>query len=60
MAVCVLGLVLRAIHLDIPMRYDETFTFTRYAARGWQAVTTLYDTPNNHVLHTLPVSGLTS
>lgn len=57
--VCALGLVLRAIHLDVPMRYDETVTYGSYASQGWEHVTTHYEHPNNHVLHTLLVSWLT-
>jgi hypothetical protein len=59
LVVCALGMVLRAMHLDIPMRYDETITYMAYASQGWEVITTVYDTPNNHVLHTLLVSWLT-
>lgn len=57
--VCALGLVLRAVHLDIPMRYDETVTYVSYASKGWEHVTSNYQNPNNHVFHSLLVSWLT-
>jgi len=59
LVVFALGMVLRAMHLDIPMRYDETITYMAYASQGWEVITTLYDTPNNHVFHTFLVSWLT-
>lgn len=57
--VSLIGIALRAIHLDIPMRYDESVTFLSYASRGWEYVTTHYQNPNNHVFHSLLVSWLT-
>lgn len=59
LAVCALGLVLRALHLDIPLRYDEAVTYTQYASGGWRVATTTYATPNNHVFHSLLVGWLT-
>ena len=59
LVVCALGLVLRAVHLDMPMRYDETVTYVSYASKGWQHVTLNYQNPNNHVFHSLLVSWLT-
>ncbi len=59
LAVCALGLVLRALHLAIPMRYDETVTYVVYASQGWDFAISAYDTPNNHVFHTLLVGWLT-
>ena len=58
--VCALGLALRALHLDIPMRYDETATYLSYASQSWEHVTTNYQNPNNHVFHSLLVGWLTT
>ncbi len=55
-----IGVTLRAIYLDIPMRYDESVTYLSYASRGWAYLTTHYQVPNNHVFHSLLVSWLTS
>ena len=54
------GLAFRVAHLDIPLRYDEATTFLHYASRGWGYAARTYDTPNNHVLHTLLVHLSTS
>lgn len=59
LSVSALGVVLRAVRLDIPMRYDETVTYLSYASRGWEYVATNYQNPNNHVFHSLLVSWLT-
>lgn len=58
-AACALGVVLRALHLDIPMRYDETVTYVSYASHGWEYVTSNYQNPNNHVFHSLLVAWVT-
>ena len=57
--VALVGLALRAVHMSIPMRYDEAHTFLVYAAEGWAQASTAYDTPNNHILNSLLVSSLT-
>src|SRR5262245_22969550 len=59
LACAVLGVVLRALHLGIPMRYDEAHTFMKYALHGWEYSATTYNNPNNHVLHTLLVVAST-
>ena len=59
LALCALGLVLRMVHLDIPMRYDESVTYMSYASQGWAHITSSYQNPNNHVFHSLLVGWLT-
>jgi TPR repeat protein len=54
--VSALGAILRALHLDLPMRYDESVTYLAYAAHGWEYAVSSYQNPNNHVLHTVLVS----
>jgi hypothetical protein len=54
-AVTVAAGLLRAVRLGHPMRYDEAFTFLRFAASPDPAVWFAYETPNNHLLHTLLV-----
>jgi hypothetical protein len=58
-ALCALGVALRALHLDLPMRYDETVTYVSYASQGWEHITSSYQNPNNHVFHSLLVAWLT-
>lgn len=38
-----------------PMRDDEAVTFTSYASRPFYASLSFYNTPNNHLFHTLLV-----
>ena len=47
------GVLIRAAFLREPMRFDEAFTFQVYALRDLHGITLTYDTPNNHVFHTL-------
>lgn len=56
--VTVLGALLRAVHLDHPMRYDESYNYLRYVIQGPAYIATNY-LPNNHILHTLCVWGAT-
>jgi hypothetical protein len=55
LVVTALGTALRLRVLNQPMRYDESFTFLHYASHPLREIITLYNTPNNHVLHTLLV-----
>jgi uncharacterized membrane protein len=48
------GLVIRGYFLAHPMRYDESHTFLTYVNQS-PFFLFYYDTPNNHVLHTLLV-----
>ena len=50
-----LGAILRVAYLDLPPRYDEAATYISNASRSIVHVVALYETPNNHVLHTLLV-----
>jgi hypothetical protein len=50
-----LAVVLRLIHLNQPMRYDETVTFLEYARHKWSVPLATYRAPNNHVFHSLLV-----
>lgn len=52
-AVVVVGAVLRLMHLDDPIRYDEAVTRLRYVSLPLAEALAAYDLPNNHVLHTL-------
>lgn len=46
---------LRIPLLTQPMRYDEAITFVEYASRPFYVALSFYNTPNNHVFHTLLV-----
>src|SRR5438309_1623992 len=48
-----LGIALRAAHLNRTMRYDESFSFLRYVQNGYLYSLTVYNEPNNHILNTL-------
>jgi uncharacterized membrane protein len=47
------GTLLRLRYLDVPMRYDEAFTFDAYTLSGVGHITSTYDIPNNHIFYTL-------
>jgi hypothetical protein len=53
--VTIVGAWARWRFIDLPMRYDESFTVWRYASRGLRTVLSDYSLPNNHVLHSLGV-----
>lgn len=52
----VVAAVLAGMHLSQPMRVDEAATFLNYASRPWYFAVSAYNTPNNHILHTLLVN----
>lgn len=49
----IVGLWFRARYLSLPMRYDEAYTYAYFVR--WPLVLSLasYDSPNNHLFHTL-------
>ncbi len=53
--VIIVGAWARWRFIDLPMRYDESFTVWRYASRDLRTVLSDYSLPNNHVLHSLGV-----
>lgn len=55
---CLVGGLLAARNLDLPMRMDEGQTVAMFATQGaWEALAD-YSSNNNHVLHTLLVRGV--
>ncbi|MDP2497458.1 MAG: glycosyltransferase family 39 protein, partial [Candidatus Palauibacterales bacterium] len=61
LAAVVAGAVaLRLLYLSGPVRYDEAFTFTHFAAQPAELGLARYTFPNNHLLHTLLVHLVTS
>ncbi len=55
LALTILGGMLRWGFMDHPMRYDESFSYLRFASQGPWYVATHYEAPNNHILHNLMV-----
>jgi hypothetical protein len=53
-----LGLVLRLVFLQQPMRYDEALSFNEFASRPLYYALSFYPEPNNHLLNTLLVNLL--
>ena len=49
------GVALSAYFLDLPWRLDESSTVLVYASQSFGAVVTSYQTPGNHVLHSVLV-----
>lgn len=54
-AITVLGTLFRLAFLDQPMRYDEAFTYIRYASKPLGIALADYSSPNNHLLHSFLV-----
>lgn len=52
-AVVAFGAIIRLHYLSLPMRYDESFSFTHYVAPSLRSALADYSTPNNHLFHTL-------
>jgi hypothetical protein len=57
--VTLLALLVRLPFLTQPVRYDEAHTWLEYASQPWFVGIAKYNDPNNHVLHTLLVHGVT-
>lgn len=53
--ICVIGFAIRLRFLFQPMRYDEAFTYVRYASKPLYRGLSDYSFPNNHIFHTLLV-----
>jgi 4-amino-4-deoxy-L-arabinose transferase-like glycosyltransferase len=59
-AIVVVGIALRLVYIDQPMRYDESVTYLEFAAQPWSMALGSYLYPNNHVFHTALVKLSTS
>jgi hypothetical protein len=53
--ITLLAAFVRVPLLSQPMRYDEATTFLLYSSRPFYVALSFYNTPNNHLLHTLLV-----
>lgn len=53
--VLAIGLGLRLAYLHEPMRYDEAFTYVKYASQPVEFLLSDYNEPNNHIFYTLQV-----
>jgi len=51
--ITLLALFNRLIFLFQPMRYDESYTFLRFASRSFPVLLSDYRLPNNHILHSV-------
>jgi Dolichyl-phosphate-mannose-protein mannosyltransferase len=49
----VVGLVVRAPYLSVPMRGDESNTYFGYISKSWWTAISAYPVPNNHVLNSV-------
>jgi hypothetical protein len=55
LCISLLSIALRLAFLSQPMRFDEAFTFLRFASKPLSEGLTQYSEPNNHLFHTLLV-----
>ena len=51
------GVVLRALTLSQPIRYDEAVTYLEFVRQPLSQALSRYDYPNNHLFHTLLAKG---
>jgi hypothetical protein len=51
--IIVIGVIVRAYYLSLPIKYDEAFTFLEFAQQPILSGISNYSFPNNHILHTL-------
>jgi len=49
------GLVFRLAALNVPVTYDEAYTYVGFASQGLWAALSDYSLPNNHIFHTILV-----
>lgn len=52
---CTVALVLRWPYWHLPIRFDEAYTWLNYASSPLYITVSRYDSPNNHVFHSLMV-----
>lgn len=45
--------ILRLLHIDDPVAYDEAYTYLNFASRPWYEAIGDYNSTNNHLLNTL-------
>lgn len=53
--VIVEAFIFRLQQIELPLRYDEAFTYWFYASKSYTTVLTDYSFPNNHILHNVLV-----
>jgi hypothetical protein len=54
-AIMIIASAIRFAYLDVPIRYDEAYTFLVFAVRPLRFIATDYHVPNNHIFHTILV-----
>ena len=54
-AIAIMAVAIRVLHVNQPMRLDEARTFLDYAIRPLPDAISNYNIPNNHLLHTFLV-----
>lgn len=47
------GIAMRLLQVNIPVTYDEAFSYVHFAEQPWSVIISDYSFPNNHVLHSL-------
>ncbi len=51
--IIIAGVIPRLYYLNVPIRYDEAYTYLNYVSRPVLITLSLYDAPNNHILYSL-------
>lgn len=47
------GVIMRVINMNVPITYDEAFSFVHFANEPFEVVLNDYSFPNNHIFHTI-------
>ncbi len=53
LVVCVVAFLIRWPYIDLPMRFDESYTYLNYSSQPLYVTVSKYDAPNNHILHSV-------
>jgi 4-amino-4-deoxy-L-arabinose transferase-like glycosyltransferase len=57
--ILICGAILRVSLLNLPVSYDEAYTYIAFARQNWFGILSDYSLPNNHILHSLLVKAST-
>jgi 4-amino-4-deoxy-L-arabinose transferase-like glycosyltransferase len=47
------GIILRISQLNLPVSYDEAYTYIAFSRQNWLGILSDYSLPNNHILNSL-------
>jgi 4-amino-4-deoxy-L-arabinose transferase-like glycosyltransferase len=60
LGILICGVILRVSLLNLPVSYDEAYTYIAFARQDWFGILSDYSLPNNHILNSLLVKLATT